>query len=256
MGMLAYPDFPLNPEIDPTIRETIATKREGLANIIIYNGATGSLLDNGLRNGKHINFKGMFKKINKDIRDIEANLKAYYIINPNCQVYLCGIVKPFHINFAFHYNNKLKEITKRIPNVTYVEPAPVHVLQNKEGKLAIDIHPNEDKGEYSYINCSIITSIVDNYVSNQVCNDLLNAVKYVGERMTSEKLDSDKGAHLCTELIDAIFTRYYDDKKIDPAMIDKGIEKFRIHYRERYPHYYYYTYKEDVINQASQKIKK
>lgn len=85
--------YDLNPKFNPGLKDVITTTDNNMANIIIYNGGTGSFLDNITRKGNRFYIYG-FKE---DNISIEAILRKVQIFNrdynANTQIYLCGIPK-------------------------------------------------------------------------------------------------------------------------------------------------------------------
>lgn len=149
--------YPLEVQNDIGMDDLIKQSDSDLANIVVYNGFTGSFLDNVTRGGQHKLLGGF--KIDED--DIYASLKKIYDDNPNTQVYLCGMPNITGINLVYLENRKLKRLCKKFPNCVYVGPTPQHLLYSKDGKLSIDIHYNNE--EYLNFNINIMQAIVNNY---------------------------------------------------------------------------------------------
>ena len=159
------------------------------ANIVIYNGATGSFLDGITRNGtlrQKLNYG-----VNRDLISIESTLMWIQSnnrdknCNSNTQVYLCGVPNFFA---AVPINNRLKKIAEKYANVVYVDPIYAQCLYdkyNKEEKSVsfidkisniffqdkrVDAHYNEE--EYIRFSNNIFYSILENYVSTQALINL------------------------------------------------------------------------------------
>ena len=143
-----------------TIKGLIEDKDE--SNIIIYNGATGSFLDNITRGGKHYLTHG----IKRDCTSIEAFLKYIQEYNryycTNVQVYLCGAPSILKASDVF-INTRLKALAKNYANVTYVENIPKKLLYKTEnGGITPDTH--YDEIEYLELNSKILETINQNYL--------------------------------------------------------------------------------------------
>ena len=116
-----YPDYI---EKDLGLNDIVSNKDANMANVIVYNGCTGTFLDNMSRGSilKGLSLQGF----NRDILSLEAILK--YINtqnrynNSNTQVYICGVPNFLGINLSEIVNRKLKKITSEFPNTVYVEP--------------------------------------------------------------------------------------------------------------------------------------
>ena len=144
---------------DTTIKGLVENVKE--SNVIIYNGATGSFLDNVTRGGKHYFTEG----VKRDCTSIEAFLKYIQEYNryncTNIQVYLCGAPSILKASDAF-INTRLKKIAENYANVTYVENIPKKLLYKKEnGGITPDTH--YDEIEYLELNSKILETINENY---------------------------------------------------------------------------------------------
>ena len=147
---------------DIGLNDLIKQDDSELANIVVYNGFTGSFLDNWTRKGPIRHFATLKLSTFKfDEKDIYSSLKKIYDDNPNTQVYLCGMPNITGINAVYLKNRKLKKLCKMFPNCVYVGPSPQHFLYSKDGKLSIDIHYSDD--EYLKFNKNIMKAIVNNY---------------------------------------------------------------------------------------------
>lgn len=158
--------FPQKIDNDIRIRDIINPSKD-FNNIIIYNGGTGSVLDNLSRDGKHKLTFG----IKKDMYSIDSIMRKIEILNERdlehnfTQVYLCGAPKYF-IPVTDLINNKLKQIARRYPHVSYVEPAKAPLIQkNINSEIGIDFHYDE-KG-YKILNLNIMNKIKEDYIVNR-----------------------------------------------------------------------------------------
>lgn len=83
--------YPEGKKQERTMQDILREKGIDVSNIIIYNGATGSFLDNNTRGG--ILSHRLMHGIRKDCTSIESILKYIHILNRNygtdTQVYLC-----------------------------------------------------------------------------------------------------------------------------------------------------------------------
>ena len=229
-----------------TINELISDTQS--SNIIIYNGATGSFLDNVTRGGKHYLTYG----IKRDCTSIEAFLKYIQEYNrcygTEIQVYLCGVPSLLKASDIF-MNTRLKDISTKYANVTYVENIPKKLLYKKEtGGITPDTH--YDEVEYLELNSKIIETISDNYSSNQVLI-ILDRILYILNKsyqegfMTKNEID---------KYTDELFLQYIPEfsKNLDELGEDaslyaktflKQIKKYLI---SRVPYDFYYIDKSKI----------
>ena len=173
-----YPDYI---EKDLGLNDIIANKDANMANVIVYNGCTGTFLDNMSRGSilKGLSLQGF----NRDILSIESVLKYINTQNrynySNTQVYICGVPNFLGINLSEIVNRKLKKIASEFPNTVYVEPVKskffykeleanendkLENLQTKIKQLLFKIDIHYDEEEYLKLNNNIISAINDNYL--------------------------------------------------------------------------------------------
>lgn len=149
---------------DVQIQDILFNTEDEAANIVVYNGLTGSFLDNVTRGGKHKLTNG----IKKDLSHVEAILSLIHNSNrendSNTQVYLCGAPRVLNTSIQETFmNKKLKEIIKRYPHVTYVDNVGRHLIY--KGKAKVDLH--YDKNEYLKLTHVLLRQIIKNYVINE-----------------------------------------------------------------------------------------
>ena len=208
--------------------------KDNEANIIVYNGATGSFLDNFTRKGRHLNFYGFYR----DFKSMEAVLKTIYLKNPDTQVYVCGIPTFTRLNLTFFFNKIIKKICSNYPNCTYVAPAPQNMFYDKNGKLSIDIHYNEN--EYLRLNNNIMKSIVDNYERNKCLIDFDKATKKISDTCQYDEPNMKNDSKKMLEMFRGLISKY---RRVMDIKMLKTIKKY---YKEKYPHDYLYTPKKEV----------
>lgn len=177
--------YPTEIEDDKGLNDLILSSSDNLANIVVYNGCTGSFLDNVTRKGKLT--QKLTYGLNRDIKGLEATLKYIQQSNrynkTNTQVYICGAPNWLGIHLTDVLNNKLKKIAKEYANTTYVDSVTAKMLYKKL-KAENVVDPNQaqsilskipfpavdmhyDETEYLKFNNNIIKAINDNYLIKQ-----------------------------------------------------------------------------------------
>lgn len=204
--------YPKNSNDNPHFQDVVNPNYQ-TANIIIYNGATGSFLDNETRKGPHKLTGG----INKDIMAIDAFMQKINILNdqsltkPGTQVYLVGAPK-FLIPAQEVINIKLRALAKRYPHVTYVNPAFNLAFQiGDNGKLGFDIHYSH-KG-YQVLNLHIMQAIAENYVVNRSAIKAATKLKQANQEIfyqVNAPLESDATKELCCNRFDSVLEEQLD----------------------------------------------
>lgn len=231
--------YPLNKGDDQRFKDLITPKKD-TANIIVYNGGTGSFLDNLTRRGSHKLTYG----IKKDIGMIDSFMQEVNILNEQykennpTQVYLCGAPR-YDIPLEQFINTKLKSLAKRNPAVTYVKPPKCHLIQKCDnGKIGVDFHYSKEG--YLALNYNIMASILDNYLVNRsVIRTATNM------RMANEQLfyyantDSKEAPVLSKNTLDDIILEQLDvleDLKENTSLYAKKLTQ---EIKENKPYEYY-----------------
>lgn len=264
--------YPKELDIDLGLKDTILESDENLANIVIYNGATGSILDNNTRGGKLTH--RLTYGIKRDITSIEATLK--YIQNSNrnnntnTQVYLCGA--PNYLGFVTSViNKKLKRLAKEYANVTYVKPIipkmlykkyDIDKIENIEEAQSIikeltslrpDIHYNEL--EYLKLNNNIIESISNNYDVNQALINADRELYKLSSHLELSKIPVDKNSQYVNDMVASIIGGEYS-KITNKDQKNRFITKAKKYLLSRLPYDFHYVGKNNIqasINKASKK---
>ena len=251
--------YPLDIKNDKGLQDIIQNKDDTLANIIVYNGCTGSFLDNITRNGKLS--QKLTYGIKRDLTSLEAISKYIQSYNrkldTNTQVYICGVPNFLGINIVNIINSKLKKLANKYANVSYVEPVKSKFFYRniKTGKMGVDIH--YDEKEYNILNNHILTAIINNYQINQAMIDtdrkfyrLSSEIEFAG------KMDN------ILPMIKSIM-----EEEIDNSMKKFTTNQYKIQYgkraaaylKERGPYDFFYLGKkniETVVNDSIQKVNK
>lgn len=221
--------YPTEISDDIGLRDLVMKSEEGLANIIIYNGVTGSFLDNVTRHGLH---KGLYG-FERDLVSLEASLKLIYLRNPYTQVYVCGIPNIAGIGITnLVINSKIRKVCKNYPNCVYISPVKQNFMYRKNDKLVVDVHYSDD--EYLNLNKVILESIVNNYFPVKALTEFDVAMKKYSD-VAEYGNKSDIG-----NIIDSVFSNY--------DLNDKQLKEISKYFKERYPYDFYYTPRRDVIN--------
>lgn len=212
------------------------------SNIIIYNGATGSFLDNVTRGGKHFLTYG----VKRDCVSIEAFLK--YIQEYNrytksiVQVYLCGAPSLLKASDIF-INTKLKVIAEKYANVTYVENIPKKLFYKKaDGGTTFDLH--YDEAEYLTFNNRIIESINNNYIINKILIKIDRKLYTLNNHFQAGIIKKEEIGKIADNVINNTIVKYRESLKqqnIDLKSLLLIIRKYLIN---RKPYDFYYIGKE------------
>lgn len=235
--------YPLDIPNDISLSEIISKKGANLANIVIYNGATGSLLDNFTRGGVH---KSVYA-INRDVRFISAIFS--YIQNVNrqtdakTQIYLCGAPKLLNSPISSLFiNSKLIKLAKEYANVTYIPPISRKILYYRHNKLPMpDTHYNEE--EYLVFNNKIMNSIETNFL---IVNSLLTMDKIALDLSLNVELGNISNEAACKKFDDILINEIILLKKQNQD-IDNFLKSLKNYLCERFPHDFYYAGNKQVM---------
>lgn len=238
--------YPTNPKENLGLRNIILQNNPNLANIVIYNGATGSFLDNITRNGKHKLTSG----IKRDCVSIESTLKTIQISNrtsgTNTQVYLCGAPKILNTPITDIYiNNRLEKIASNYANVTYIPPISRKVIyKHPEYGISPDTHYNEE--EYLTLLTKIIESINQKYLMNKAMIDIdreFFSTSYQIEE--GQKVDKD---YIIEEKLSNWIT-ILDEQGLDINQFLSTLKKYLL---ERQPYDFYYLGNKTIKKHVNQ----
>lgn len=236
--------YPLKPKNDIGLLDLVKQSENSLANIIVYNGATGSFLDNFTRHGRHLNLHGFYR----DFKSMEAVLKNIYLTNSNTQVYVCGIPNLTKLNVVGFLNHEIKKICKKYPNCTYVKSVPQNFIYKKDGKIIVDIHYNKE--EYLDLNCNIIESITENYEQVKAKVEMDTILKKYNAELFKKGNNAKNDDNKITDEIANLIEKYKQ------KLTSKQLKNIVNYYKEKYPYDYYYTPRKTIIEVAKSNAKK
>lgn len=261
--------YPTNIENDIGLQDAILESSDDMANIVVYNGCTGSFLDNVTRNGKikHMLTYG----VNRDTYGLEAILKFIQTNNrnnkSNTQVYICGAPDFLGLKISEIINVKLKKISEKYSNVVYVEPVKskffykqLNVSENtnleeaqnvfKKYLRQPDVHYDEE--EYLKFNNNIIKAIGDNYLITQsMINVDRNLYDFSSnlEHKNQEMLDNKD---YIQQYISNMLT--LETSKIpDEAGKKRFYKKAEKYFINRFPYDFYYIGKKNIYDSLNEK---
>lgn len=262
--------YSINLKDDLGLQDLILDNNIGLANLVIYNGCTGSFLDNVSRGGKLSH--NLTYGIEMDLISIEATLK--YIqnsnrkFNTNTQVFLCGAPNFWGLNISEFINAKLRKIANKYANVTYVESIKSRCIYkknaseeinneqksflNKMTSLGLDIH--YDEMEYLRFNNNIIDTINESYLINQAMINIDRAF-YNFSSDLELNIQYLIGNNLyIQEYIDNVLYEY--SKKLTNLQQKELILKLKRYILDRLPSDFYYLGKDNFNKVINDKIKR
>ncbi len=261
--------YPINITDDLGLRDLILADEKKLANIVIYNGGTGSFLDNVSRNGKLSH--RLTYGIKMDLVSLEATLK--YIqnsnrkSNTNTQIFLGGAPNFLGLNISEFINAKLRKIANKYANVTYVEPIkskcfyPKYTpnIKNTEQKsflakinfLGVDIHYDEE--EYLRFNNNIIDTINKNYLINKAMINIDRDFYNFSSNLELNKQYLIGNNLYLQEYIDNILYKY--SKKLTSEQQKELMLRLKKYILDRLPSDFYYLGKDNFNKIISEKRK-
>ena len=254
--------YPYNETDNKGLRDLALDNNLNTANIIIYNGCTGSFLDAATRNGKLT--QQLMSGVNRDTVGLESVLKYIQTNNrtnqANTQVYVCGAPNFLGLGISELINKKLRKIVKNYANVSYVEPVKskffyrpleeateefeLGFLQNflKNHMYQVDIHYDEE--EYLNFNNNIMEKIKENYEIN---NSMISIDRQMYELNHSLEVKYPEliGDEAVPDMIDAIVLE--ETKKFSSQeKKDKLLKRANSYLINRSPYDYFYVGKKNI----------
>lgn len=247
--------YPVDESVKATINDVFFKSQEGLANIIIYNGCTGSFLDAISRKGAL--FQQLFYGVKRDTCSLEAILKYIQYRNrkdnSNTQVYICGVPDLYGIKVSELINSRLKKIAKKYANTVYVEPVKAKMFyeildsksNDKNKSKTFDVHYDEE--EYTRFNNNILKSIINNYETTKSMIDAdrrLNKLSTLIETSAFHLVDDSSRRK---DIIDGIIGEEY--RKIDDPVAKKYfLNRLKNYLISRFPYDFYFLGKKEISN--------
>lgn len=241
--------YPIDMTDDRGLSDVILEQDYNLANIVIYNGCTGSFLDSVTRNG---NFSQKFMYgVKRDLIGIRSTLNYIQAnnrySNTNTQVYICGAPNFWGLGVSNIINNKLEKVAADYANVTYVRPVNAKVLYRTYDKNFPWIMPDfhYDEAEYLKLNNNIVESIINNYAFNkyminidrnffQISSDLeLTKQQLLGNNLYIQQVIRDVFIDQCDKFSSD------SEKKVFR-------HKAKVYLKERAPYDFYYIGKKNI----------
>lgn len=239
--------YPETLEDDKGMEDVLFESEPDTANFVIYNGGTGSLLDNVTRRGKYL-----LNGIPKDIGSIEAILSKIQFNNREnygkTQVYLCGaprIALPFSSSLAI--NTRLKKIADRYANVTYIPNFPRKIFYQKNGSPIPIPDPHYNENEYRHLLNETEKRMIENYIIKECIIEIDRVFNRTSQEIEMNHVDSKKyGKKFILDILD-----YYKAmvKKFD-CDDNRFIYEVRDYLLERYPYDFYYLDYNSIKNES------
>lgn len=231
---------------DVRIQDVIFSNDDIEADIIIYNGLTGSFLDNVTRCGKHKLTYG----IKKDQIGLEAILKLIQernrTMNTNTQVYICGAPNFLGLKITEIINSRLKKSAKKYANTIYVEPAKskfIYESLDGSGKKP-DIH--YDEIEYLKLLNNIFSKIAENYEFLKAKINIDRSLATISSEI--ELLYPEYKGHnvFIQKIIDKIFELDCACIMNSPKKVEY-IDEIKKYLLEVFPYDYFYLGKDNIV---------
>lgn len=254
--------YPTEMEQDMGLKDAITESDENMANIVVYNGGTGSFLDGLTRHGSLK--QQLLHGVKRDIKNIEASLKIIQANNrsgkSNTQVYLCGAPNFLGMGLSNPINRRLKKLASEFPNVVYVEPVKAKMRYkqldengNEIDKKGIDIHYDEE--EYTAFNNNIIQAINENFQTSKSLIELDREFYTFNKRLELEQKelvdDYDKIGPVVSGMIKKEAGKIEDPK--DRKVFLKRLKKY---IKDRFPYDFVYLGKKQMISPIDEERKK
>ncbi len=253
---------------DMGLQDVILENKAGLANIVIYNGCTGSFLDNVTRNGKLQ--EKLTYGFKRDFISLEATLKYIQISNrvkkTNTQVYLCGVPNYLGLGVSnLFINNKLKDIAKQYANVNYVEPlhakliypdyAKVQELEQFSASDVVNLRPDLhlDEQEYLQFNNGIIKKINDSYLNSKAMIELDRALYQFSSSLEFDRQDLLGDEEVIMSFIDDTLSRLLRYFSGD-AKKTHFLKQAREYLLERAPYDFHYAGKKCIKDSIQKQL--
>ena len=254
--------YPVDMKEDIGLKDAITEREDNLANIVVYNGATGSFLDGLTRHGSLK--QQMLHGVKRDISNIESVMSIIQTNNrtgkSNTQVYLCGVPNLFGIGVSSIINRRLKRLAKKYANVVYVDPVKAkgrYTQIDDEGKdtdkKGIDIHYSED--EYLAFNNNIIEAINNNFATSTALIELDRQFYAFNKKMELEDKELVDDSSAKKEVISGLIRKEASKIK-DDSDRKVFLKRLKEYIMGRFPYDFVYLGKKEVNSSIEEEHKK
>ena len=262
--------YPLTDKSDKGLKDLLTESSDNMANIIVYNGATGSFLDALTRNGSL--GQQLMYGVRRDLKSLEATLKVIQTNNrlkkSNTQVYLCGAPNYLGTRISELINHKLKKLTKEYSNVVYVEPVKAKMLYDKlktdeyfelskfkRHLKGVDFH--YDELEYAKLNNNILETIYENYLTTKSLISIDRNLYDFNKNIEVENDSLFKNQNAKKEIINNMILNELNNLENlqDKIVFLKRLKKYILN---RFPYDFFYIGKKEVkstINETKSLVK-
>jgi hypothetical protein len=253
--------FPYEDDKNFRIMDLIRESSDDMANIVVYNGCTGSFL-NGNRYGRFL--QKFFYGIRRDVTSIEAILKMIQTNNrmndSNTQVFLCGVPNLMGVGISNCMNTRLKGLEEKYANVVYVPPVVASVFYKPldpktPHEIIRDVHYDED--EYLRLLNNIIASIKNNYLTSKAMIDLDRRMYRLSENLEFVDKDNIDNKDFIEEYIGTVLEE--ETRSMTSEQKRAFLARAKKYLLERYPYDFSYLGKDSikkVMDSGIQKAKK
>ena len=252
--------YPENNQKNDGLLDLSKESDDSMANVIVYNGCTGSFLDNNFKKGNF--FRRFFHGIRKDKSSIESILQLIQTNNrfndSNTQVYLCGVPNLMGVYASNAMNSRLKRLAKKYANVTYVPSIATeyfyHPLNSDDpDEVKADLHYSEE--EYLRFISNIVGSIGDNYAINRAMIDLDRELYKLSQQMEKMDFDSDEHRDFVNLSLDNMLEKATRNMSTEEKRT--FLDRARRYVSLRFPYDFYYLGKNNISKAInSEEVKK
>ena len=239
--------YPEQGEENRGIQDILSTRDKDTANIVIYNGCTGSFLDGITRRGAI--HQQLFHGVNRDVTSMHAILKWMQNNNrrafSNIETYLCGVPNIGGVGVSELINHQIKRASQEYANTTYVTPIKTkgrYPLLG-EDKKGFDVHYDEE--EYQRFINQILKTIIKNH---SIRRALMNLDRRLYELSKEKEFFSETSNKELEDILLEEMQSLREEEKIE------FLKYARKYILSRFPYDFYYLGKEQV-KKAFQKAK-
>lgn len=212
-------------------------------NIAIYHGLTGTFT-NAFRKGNFKERIHIWRAFRRDFEYLKMFLTQIYMDNPKIQVYICGLPDILGIGLTSLFDSYIKRATQMVPNAIYLKGVSKNIFMLSENQKELDYHYN--KPEYLWLLCRAWKSILDNYISVKLKNDILFELSEYSDAIEKKDTAGKGCAEDVRDIVINCEKKYAECLKKYGIGIESIRKEIWIYYNRNYLEKYGCTRREDV----------
>lgn len=250
---------------DLRLKDFTLENKNNLANIIVLNAGTGSIINTAFKTTGKCKFFSFLKDNDSDFFALNSLLKdindSNREKNSKTQVYLNAIPDYLGVKATSLLNNKLRKLCNKYPNVVFVEPIYGEFFYNMSEHKALIPHPSDIQVDlhfsnmaYNKLNNKILQSITENYNAINKIIELDRELIQIAKIRESMNNNNFNKTYINAE--DHCLKKHNQtESKLTKQEFITYNKKYKTLFKNLYPNDYYLAFKDNAQINLYNKVK-